>query len=67
MAWGGRRCPALTLLAFYESGLAASLPLALGKGYFRRLEGDEKLAVSICSLFSKVGSVRFRDFKYFGL
>lgn len=30
-------------------------------GYFSRLEEDEKLAVPICSLFLKAGSVRFRD------
>lgn len=48
--------------AFHESefGSLATLEFWRG-GYFSRLEEDEKLAVPICPLFSKAGSVRFRD------
>lgn len=53
---------ALTHAAFYESEFGSLAPLEFWKsGYFSRLEEDEKLAVPICSLFLKVGSVRFRD------
>lgn len=57
-------CPPCTLthVAVYESEFGSLPALEFWKsGYFSRLEEDEKLEVPICSLFLKVGSVRFRD------
>lgn len=49
-------------VAFYECEFGSLPALELWKSrYFSRLDKDEKLAAPICSLFLKVGSVRFRD------
>ena len=59
--WTLAACPECSRTRpFVNLSLAASLLSDLGKGYFSRLEEDEKLAVPICSLFLKVGSVGFR-------
>lgn len=58
----GSACPPLLQGASHESEFGRPAALAFWRsGCFSRLEEDEKLAVPMCSLFLKVGSVRFRD------